>query len=384
LTWPAAKLSDVAPAKPLKPVFVEDDPDVWQITLDHIEADTGKILKRSISPVSEAGTSTHWFDENYVLYSKLRPYLNKVLLPDRVGLGTTELVPMLPQKGLLDRRYLAHYLRSPRFVSWVSSQTAGAKMPRVSMKVFWEHEIPLPPLEEQKRIAVILDKADNVRRKRQQAIELADEFLRAVFLDMFGDPVTNPRGWGCRKLESLTEKSITYGILKPEEYVPNGIAMLRIQDIKEGTVQTNALHLVSARLSEQYARTILVGGEIVISLVGTVGLVARVPHSLCGSNVHRNLGVIKLADESLNIFVLSFMQMPQFKFILERVCRGGVHKLLNLADLKEIEIPMPDPDLIESFTNIWTKVQELQRKNNTFCSDLLFGSLSQKAFLGEL
>ena len=57
------------------------------------------------------------------------------------------------------------------------------------------HEIPLPPLPEQKRIAAILDKADQLRQKRQQAIGLADEFLRSVFLDMFGDPVTNPKGW---------------------------------------------------------------------------------------------------------------------------------------------------------------------------------------------
>jgi type I restriction enzyme S subunit len=68
-------------------------------------------------------------------------------------------------------------------------------MPRVSMKIFWEHEIPLPPLEEQKRIVTILDKADAIRQKRQQAIALADDFLRSVFLDMFGDPVTNPKGW---------------------------------------------------------------------------------------------------------------------------------------------------------------------------------------------
>ena len=66
-------------------------------------------------------------------------------------------------------------------------------------------EIPLPPLAEQKRIAAILDKADAIRRKRQQAIQLADDFLRAVFLDMFGDPVTNPKGWEIAELGSISE-----------------------------------------------------------------------------------------------------------------------------------------------------------------------------------
>ena len=159
-----------------------------------------------MAPVSEVGTSTHGFDERHVLYSKLRPYLNKVVLPDGRGLATTELVPMLPDPLRLDRKYLAYYLRSRSFVDWVSSQVAGAKMPRVSMQLFWQHEIPLPPLPEQKRIAAILDKANAIRRKRQQAIQLADDFLRAVFLDMFGDPVTNPKGWEVRPLSELVSK----------------------------------------------------------------------------------------------------------------------------------------------------------------------------------
>ncbi|POC15472.1 type I restriction endonuclease subunit R, partial [Vibrio vulnificus] len=68
-------------------------------------------------------------------------------------------------------------------------------MPIVNKTTFSELEIPLPPLEEQKRIAAILDKADAIRQKRKQAIALADEFLRSVFLEMFGDPVSNPKGW---------------------------------------------------------------------------------------------------------------------------------------------------------------------------------------------
>ncbi|HAS6254389.1 TPA: restriction endonuclease subunit S [Vibrio vulnificus] len=195
MSWPLVKLGEVAPSKALKKPVVRDEDSVWQLNLDMVESGSGKVLNKIKAPLSEAGSSTHWFDSRHVLYSKLRPYLNKVVLPDEQGLATTELVPMLPDPEMLDRRYLVHYLRSKQFVSWISDQVAGAKMPRVSMKVFWEHEIPLPPLEEQKRIAAILDKADAIRQKRKQAIDLADEFLRSVFLEMFGDPVTNPKGW---------------------------------------------------------------------------------------------------------------------------------------------------------------------------------------------
>jgi len=142
VTWPLVKLGDVAPAKPSKNAFSTNE-EVWTLNLDQIEADTGKVLEKTMAPVSEVGTSTHGFDERHVLYSKLRPYLNKVVLPDGRGLATTELVPMLPDPLRLDRKYLAYYLRSRSFVDWVSSQVAGAKMPRVSMQLFWQHEIPL-------------------------------------------------------------------------------------------------------------------------------------------------------------------------------------------------------------------------------------------------
>ena len=114
---------------------------------------------------------------------------------------------MLPDQEKLDRKYLAYYLRSKSFLSWVSNQTAGAKMPRVSIEVILGHHelIPLPPLPEQKRIAAILDKADQLRQKRQQAITLADDFLRSVFLDMFGDPVTNPKGWEVGPITELAD-----------------------------------------------------------------------------------------------------------------------------------------------------------------------------------
>src|SRR5690606_10552099 len=212
--------------------------EVWTLNLDQVEANTGKVLGKIMAPVSEAGTSTHGFDERHVLYSKLRPYLNKVVLPDERGLATTELVPMLPDPLRLDRKYLAYYLRSKNFVDWVSSQVAGAKMPRVSMHLFWQHEIPLPPLPEQKRIAAILDKADTIRHKRQQAIQLADDFLRAVFLDMFGDPVTNPKGWEVDALEQLSTR-VTKGE-SPKwqgfEYGSEGVRFITSENVLWGSL----------------------------------------------------------------------------------------------------------------------------------------------------
>jgi len=161
--------------------------------------------------------------------------------------------------------------------------------------------------------------------------------------------------------------------------------MLRIQDLKQGAIDVKSeFHLVSEKLSGQYKRTVLEGGEIVISLVGSIGIVARVPLELKGSNVHRNLGVIKLKDSSVAEYVESFMQLPQFMTILDRVSKGGVHKLLNLADLKEVEIPIPAVGMIEKYTAIKEQGRGLIAKSKAAEKELIFEALSQKAFSGQL
>ena len=274
--------------------------------------------------------------------------------------------------------YMLQAFKLERFVE-------GAGVPTLNRNLVHDELIPLPPLAEQKRIAAILDKADAIRRKRQQAIQLADDFLRAVFLEMFGDPLTNPKGGEVKKLGDLVSKPISYGILKPEEFVSGGIPMLRIQDLKQGYIdKSGEFHLVSERLSCQYNRTVLDGDEIVISLVGSIGIVAKVPLELRGANVHRNLGVIKLKDTSIAEFITSYMQLPHFMTILDRVTKGGVHKLLNLSDLREVEIPVPPIDLVGKFTELKFNVSHLKLLNETFRKEMAFESLSQKAFSGQL
>ena len=107
--------------------------------------------------------------------------------------------------------------------------TGSAGQKRVPTAFLSDFEIALPRFEEQKRIAAILDKADSLRRKRAQAIALADDFLRATFLDMFGDPVTNPKGWPVKPLGTLIEK-IKSGWSAPStdaEYIEGTLGVLR-------------------------------------------------------------------------------------------------------------------------------------------------------------
>lgn len=149
--WDYVPLGEIAPARSL-PVPSEESA-VWNLSLEDIEGTTGRILRKRHSRVGDLGSTKCSFDGRYVLYSKLRPYLNKVVLPDAPGVGTSELIPLLPVDERLDREFLAHYLRSKTFLDFANVNTRGANLPRIAMAELWAHKVPVPPsLKEQRRI----------------------------------------------------------------------------------------------------------------------------------------------------------------------------------------------------------------------------------------
>jgi type I restriction enzyme S subunit len=148
-----------------------------------------------------------------------------------------------PDSNIAFTKYVYYALLSkvPEFLK----NAVGGAQPNISQGIIRETQIPLPPLAEQKRIAAILDKADAIRRKRQQAIKLADEFLRSVFLDMFGDPVTNPKGWEEEKLINLVSEKLQNGAYYPKEnYSDSGVEMVHMSDAFYDVVQRGSLKRV--------------------------------------------------------------------------------------------------------------------------------------------
>ncbi|SDH93341.1 type I restriction enzyme, S subunit [Vibrio xiamenensis] len=387
MSWPLVKLGEVAPSKALKKPVVRDEDNVWQLNLDMVESGSGKILNKIKAPLSEAGSSTHWFDSRHVLYSKLRPYLNKVVLPDEQGLATTEFVPMLPDPEMLDRRYLVHYLRSKQFVSWISDQVAGAKMPRVSMKVFWEHEIPLPPLEEQKRIAAMLEKADAIRQKRKQAIDLADEFLRSVFLDMFGDPVTNPKGWEVGELNSCLDFLTSGSRGWAKYYSEEGSKFIRIQNVGKNKLLLDELAYVNAPDTKEAERTRVKVNDVLLSITADLGRSAVVTKELSEGHINQHLALLrlkmsKLEPQFLSALLSSDGALKQFKAKNKAAVKAG----LNFEDIRTFEVYLPPLTIQAKYADIYNVVME-NLDNLMIQSDsaeLLFSSLSQKAFSGQL
>lgn len=142
----------------------------WLLNLEQVESNSGRILELEYFSIENIGSSTVNFDEGNVLYSKLRPYLNKVVIPQGRGYCTSELIPLRPNPDYVTREYIAYALRLPEFVKFISAKTGGAKMPRVKMQHFWNYQMPVPPLELQQKFSERIGQIDAQKKAVEETI----------------------------------------------------------------------------------------------------------------------------------------------------------------------------------------------------------------------
>lgn len=270
----------------------------------------------------------------------------------------------------------------------------GATRASLNISTLRDLNIPLPPLEEQKRIAAILDKADSVRRKRQQAIELADDFLRSVFLDMFGDPVTNPKGWDVKKfgtvIDVLTDyhangsyKTLNENVTLLDE--PNYAYMVRTTDLEKKNYTDNVKY-IDQHAYEHLSKTKVYGGELVINKIGSAGAVYLMPYLNRPVSLAMNQFMIRCNEHCLNEFVYYQLKTNAGARELEKRVQGAVTKTITKDAVRDIPIILPPIKLQRQFIDVVEKINKL--KTNTDNSSGLivakFNSISQKAFAGEL
>ncbi len=284
----------------------------------------------------------------------------------------------------VDIRYLYYYLLGRGFNDVIS----GSAQPQITGQGLTKVEIPLPPLPEQRRIAAILDKADAIRRKRQQAIQLADDFLRAVFLDMFGDPVTNPRGWEVRPLIELIDpdRPITYGILMPGDDVEGGVPYVRVLDMKDGVILVDQVRRTTIEIAQQYRRSSLKAGDVLMSIRGHVGRLAVVPKDLEGANITQDTARFATNSSCSSLYLFACLNSRRMQQEMQRFVKGAAVKGINLSDVKGLKIPIPPIALqkkMERNVELITEALILMERSSEWSSDG-FESISQKAFSGQL
>jgi type I restriction enzyme S subunit len=218
------------------------------------------------------------FIDGDVLIAKITPCFEngkaaQVHVSTGVGFGSTEFHVVRPDRSKLDVRYLTNFLRREEIIrSGEKRMTGSGGQRRVPKSFFEQLEIPLPPLAEQKRIAAILDKADEIRKKRELAIQKLDQLAESVFIEMFGDLQSNPKKWLSKPLVDVCYRPGEYGANVPSiEYDPNLPRYIRITDIQDNGTLTDKPVSPSGS-ADNWKRYALSPGDLLFARSGaTVG-----------------------------------------------------------------------------------------------------------------
>jgi len=341
------RLGEVAPSQKYDGEITSVSGLYWLLNLDMVEPNTGNVIKKVMAAKEELDGSITSFSPDNVLYSKLRPYLNKVVLPDECGYCTTELVPLCPKKDLLSREYLAYFLRSNTFVEFINDKVAGAKMPRVKMSDFWNHPIPIPSLSTQELIVRELDSISSViSAKKQQVLEL-DNLAQAIFLDTFGDPISNTKGWEVARIDSLCE-NLDY-MRKP----------VTASDREAGDIP-----YYGASGIVDYVKDYIFDGDYLLVSEDGANLLARVTpiaFPISGKTwVNNHAHILKFDEACTQRYVQSFLNSVD----LSNIISGAVQPKLNQANLNSYKIPLPPLSLQQAFAEKVQAIEEQKRLIN--------------------
>ena len=291
-------------------------------------------------------------------------------------------------KKLLTEDYLYHVLSSDFVYAQFVKFAVGAVVKNLNSEVVKHVKIPLPPISEQRRIAAILDQADALRAKRREALAQLDSLTQSIFIEMFGDPARNPRSWPIKRLEELvpSDDTINYGVVQPGDDVEDGVPLVRVGDLIDGHVHHSSLKRIAATIESAYRRSRLKGDEILVSCVGSVGVVALADRSVNGYNIARAVARVRLVNQAGRKYVASHLRSLHTQRYFTSELRTVSQPTLNIKQLSETKIMCPPMQLQEVFAariEIFERVKAAQQASLA-SANALFASLQHRAFRGEL
>jgi len=280
-------------------------------------------------------------------------------------------VKVLSPLGDYDKRFVYHYLNTVKL-----PDDAGYSR---HFKFLKETYIPKPPIDEQKRIAAILDKADAIRRKRQQAIKLADDFLRATFLDMFGDPITNPKGWPVFPLEKVGKVSTgTTPSSEKAGMFGGNIPFITPGDLENGD---DKIKRFVTEEGSRNSRTVRKGSTLVCCIGATIGKIGIAQER---SAFNQQINAIEWNDVVNDLYGFGAMSFLK-DLVINRAIKTTL-PILKKSEFEKINIPLPPHAIQAKYAKIFqhNSIMKVKKKSLNNYSNILLNSLTQRAFRGEI
>lgn len=338
----------------------------------HFLVDEGDLL------IASSGIKVDYFDKKIT-------FARKEHLP--LCMNTSTIRFKVLDKTQLDIHYLRHFLASRYFTKQVQFYITGSAQLNFGPSHLNKMTIILPPLEEQKKIAKILDKADEIRAKKKLANDKLDEFLKSTFISMFGDPIKNEKNYRIEKLQNVT-KFLTDGKHGDCEDEDNsGYYFVSAKCINNGKIDlAQARQIKYDDYKEVNKRVkINVGDLLIVNTGATIGKMAIIRDESISKTItlQKSVAVINMDNDVLNSEYLSNCLL--FKSMAKVSAGSAIHNLL-LSTMRAYELPIPPIEEQNKFAKIVEKVEAQKQKNELVIEQMnnLFNSLSQRAFKGEL
>lgn len=352
-----------------------------------------KTVMSTLAP-SRARQLVHTGD---ILVSTVRPNLNGVArVPESLdeAIASTGFCVLRPRDTLIDGAYLFHWVKTTPFITDMVGKATGASYPAVSDRIVLESQIPVPSLTEQRRIAAVLDMAEALRVRRRAALVALDELTRAIFLEMFGDPVTNPKGWKRGQLGELLARIESgnspnclgrpvvgeeWGVLKLGavtwcEYNP-----LENKALPPGLIPDPAL--------EVRAGDLLFSRKNTHELVAACALVHETPPRLLLPDLIFRFRFKEDAPVD-SCYLYHLLINPRKRREIQKLASGSAGSMPNIskARLHIIDVELPPLNLQRTFASRVASVTALKKVHLSSLAELdqLFASFQHRAFRGEL
>jgi type I restriction enzyme, S subunit len=392
MSWPVASLGEIAgsvdygvtasaDAKPVGPKFlritdIQDDKVDWA-SVPFCDADARKL-------------SSALLVDGDIVFARTGATTGKSFLvrdPPKSAVFASYLIRVRPSERL-DSSYLSHFFRSPDYWNQVASSARGAAQPGINATVLKSLMIPVAPITEQRRIAAILDKADAIRRKREHALTLADDLLRSVFLEMFGDPSTNSKGWPVGSIRDLIVDA-KYGTSQKADVEEGSYPVLRMGNLTySGRIDTTDLKYLDLKDNEIEKYTVR-RGDILFNRTNSRELVGKTA-VVMADKVYAYAGYLVRARTNSRAnphYISAFLNSTFGKATLQGMCKSIIGMAnINAQEFQNIRIPVPPVDLQNRFGAV---LERTEATRQLLMADLrhatdLFAALSQRAFAGNL
>jgi type I restriction enzyme, S subunit len=287
-------------------------------------------------------------------------------------------------KSQLDVRYLFHFMSL--YVDQLRSMSIGGVIKYIKLGHLTEAKLPVPPLAKQKRIAEVLDRAEALRAKRRAAIAQLGTLTQSIFLDLFGDPATNPKGWPLSTIDGVAMQ-VTDGEHLTPKRTTTGIKLLSARNIRDGYLDFQDVDYVGPEEYERIKRRCNPSpGDVLISCSGTIGRVALVETNESFSLV-RSVALVRPKTSIVGSkFLEHYLRTRTLKARMLRRANASSQANLFQGQIRELPVYLPPVSLQQEFARKAASVEKLRVAHQTSMSELdaLFAVLQYRAFRGEL